>query len=432
VSFQGFEFSPEMRKLVVNVKCFFDQYRKEPEKTAKSATALASAALGIGETTVKMIMATFNSGGDQGLSRSQTVNRGRPSFAVQPGLESIVRQFVRDANKKGEQVTVDLIAKHITATGKQDFQIAKSTLWRALVRWGFEFGTGTRSAQLKESKRIVIQRRQYLRSKIANRKSDGSTIRPEIYLDESFINKNHSRDSTWYLDNDGSIVGKPTGKGERLIIVNAIGIDGWVPNAELVFKASAKTGDYHTNMNWNVFLKWFQNKLMKNIPDNSLIVLDNAAYHNVLAEEAFPKKSHSIQRFQDWLTRNEIPWHKDMLKEELYDLCLRLAPKPEFQLDRIAAEKGHTILRTPPYHPELQPIETCWAVVKAHVATHNDFTMESVWRLLAEGFQKVTAHTVAGIIKKVRKQEDSFWEEDSLHFMIDEAAKEEYLDDTDE
>ena len=171
---------------------------------------------------------------------------------------------------------------------------------------------------------------------------------------------------------------------------------------------------------------------MKNIPNNSVLILDNAAYHNVLAEEAFPKKSHPMQKFQNWLTRNEIPWHKDMLKEELYDLCLRLAPKPEFQLDRIAAKKGHIILRTPPYHPELQPIETCWAVVKTHVAMHNDFSMKSVWRLLEEGFQKVTAHTVGGIIKKVRKQEDSFWEEDAMCFMTDETTREEYLDDTDE
>jgi transposase len=400
--------------------------------STKSATKLTAASLGIGESTVKMIMATFNSKGDDGLSRSQTANRGRPSFAIQPGLESIVRQFVRNANKKGDQVTIDLIAKYIADVNKEDAQAAKSTLWRALSRWGFEFGVGTRSAQLKESERIIIQRRQYLRSKIANRAPNGGTIRPEIYLDESYINKNHSRDSTWHLENDGSIIGKPAGKGDRLIIVNAISVDGWIPNAKRVFKASSKTGDYHASMNWGVFKDWFENQLLPNIPNNSVIHMDNAAYHNVLAEEAFPKKSHTMQRFQDWLTRNKIPWHENMLKEELYDLCLRLAPKPEFQLDRIALEKGHTILRTPPYHPELQPIETCWAVVKGYVAMRNDCTMASVWGLLEEGFQKVTSHTVAGIIKKVRKQEDSFWEEDSKCFALNEAEKEEYFDDTGE
>jgi len=46
--------------------------------------------------------------------------------------------------------------------------------------------------------------------------------------------------------------------------VNAITKDGWVPNSKLVFKASKKTGDYHDNMNWDNFSKWFQKKLLKN------------------------------------------------------------------------------------------------------------------------------------------------------------------------
>jgi DDE superfamily endonuclease len=199
-----------------------------------------------------------------------------------------------------------------------------------------------------------------------------------------------------------------------------------VPNAKLVFKASSKTRDYHSNMSWDVFVRWFENQLLKNIPSNSLIVLDNASYHNVLTEEAFPKKSHSIQRLQDWLTHNNIPWHADMLKSELYQLCCKFAPEPEFVLDRMASEKGHSILRTPPYHPELQPIETCWAITKGHVAAHNDFSMKTVTRLLEEGFQKVTGPTIEGILKKVRDYEDTFWIEDSNRFNA-VTAKEEDL-----
>jgi hypothetical protein len=151
--------------------------------------------------------------------------------------------------------------------------------------------------------------------------------------------------------------------------------------------------------------------------------MDNAAYHNVLTEETFPKTSHSMKRLQEWLDGNKIPWHEDMLKAELYDLCRKLAPEPEFAIDRVASKKGHTILRTPPYHPELQPIETCWAVVKGHVAAHNDFTMAKMQTLLEDGFQKVTPHTVAGILKKVRAQEDEFWEEDSKRFTEQDTLK---------
>ena len=410
MSFQGVELTPEMRKMVVNVKQFFDIVKSDATGLKQPASSLAASALCVSESTVKVIMAAFNKKGDDGLSRSNFNNRGRPSYALDSGIVPFIRKFVRQANRNGEQVNIDIIRNFLRE--KLHCNVARTTLWRALLRWGFEFGSGVRSAQLKESERIIIQRRQYLRHKLANRSADGATHRPEVYLDETYINKNHSNDNTWYFGEDGVILGKPTGKGDRLIIVNAITKDGWIPNAKLVFKASKKTGDYHSSMNCERFTEWFQKTLLKNIPDKSIIIMDNASYHNVLAEEAFPKKSHSVKRLQDWLSHNEIPWTKDMLKAELYELCSRFAPKPEFLIDSIANKHGHTILRTPPYHPELQPIETCWAVVKNHVALHNDCTMKKVHLLLDEGFKKVTAKTCQKLIKKVVKQENEFWAED--------------------
>ena len=420
------EFTPEIRKLIVNVKLFFDQNKKNAAIQNQSSTDLTASALGISKSTVKVIMSAFNKSGEDGLSWSKQDNRGRPTHSIETGTEAVVRAFVRDANANGRQVTVDIMAKYLADLCQCN--VATSTLWRALIRWGFEFGTGTRSAQLKESERIIIQRRRYLREKIANRKSDGTTIRPEIYLDESYINKNHSKDDTWYFGEDGASISKPTGKGDRLIIVNAISRQGWIPNAKLVFKSSKKTGDYHASMNWSVFSTWFKDQLLPNIPENSIIIMDNAPYHNVLAEETFPKHIHSVRALQEWLNHNNHPWTDDMLKSELFDLCQRLSPKPEFAIDKFASEKGHTILRTPPYHPELQPIETCWAVVKGHVAANNNFTMTKVKELLEEGFDKVTSHTIDGITTKVKKQEDTYWREDFSYFDLEERSEENAAD----
>jgi len=420
LSFQGFEFTPEMRKLVVNVKLFFDGIKSDVTGLKEPASRLAASALGVSESTVKVLMAAYNKKGDDGLSRSSFNSRGRPGYALDSGIEPSIRKFVRRANRNGEQVNIGIIRNFLRE--ELDCNVARTTLWRALLRWGFEFGVGVRSAQLKESERIVIERRQYLRQKLANRNADGGTHRPEVYLDETYINKNHSKDNTWYFDEDSVILGKPTGKGDRLIIVNAVTRDGWVPNAKLVFKASRKTGDYHSSMNCEVFKEWFEEYLLKNIPAKSLIIMDNASYHNVLTEEAFPKKSHSVKRLRDWLSHNGIPWSRDMLKAELYELCYRFSPKPEFLVDNIANDHGHSILRTPPYHPELQPIETCWAIVKNHVAQHNDCTMKKVNLLLDEGFKKVTPKTCRKLISKIAKQEDEFWAEDMSQ--IDETTPE--------
>lgn len=166
-------------------------------------------------------------------------------------------------------------------------------------------------------------------------------------------------------------------------------------------------------MNWENFSERFKEKLMKNIPENSLIIMDNASCHNVPAEEAFPKKSHTVKRLRERLSDNGIPRTGDMIKSELFGLCSRFATKPEFLTGNIARKQGHSVLRTPPCHPELQPIETCRAIVRKHAARHNDCTMKKVRILLKEGFERVTAKTCQKVTEKVNIQEDSFWDEDT-------------------
>ncbi len=294
----------------------------------------------------------------------------------------------------------------------ESFHIA--TLARTLDRWGFEFGKGTRSAHLKEKDHVIAARQRYLRRKRSNRehKKGLATVRPEVYLDESYVNKNHSNDFIWYSGEDGPWVQKPTGKGERLIIINAITKAGWIPGAKLVFKSTKKTGDYHGQMNKDLFLKWFTEKLLPNIPDRSLIVMDNAAYHNSLIEYSAPTASSSKDKIRTWLEQNKIYCREDCLKPELVEIIKKIVPEPTYVIDEIARKHGHEVIRTPPYHPELQPIETCWGVVKNHIARNCNFTMKNLIDQLEKGFEKVTSKTCAKIIAKVIKTEDQFWIDD--------------------
>jgi len=147
-------------------------------------------------------------------------------------------------------------------------------------------------------------------------------------------------------------------------VINAITFDGWVNDAQLVFQAKRKTGDYHGQMDYDNFSKWFKERLLPNVPDNSIIIMDNASYHNATEENRFPKSNARKEKLRQWLDDNEIPWGEDMLKAELFTLCKLFKPKPDYKIDRIAETAGHSILRTPQYHPEFQPIETCWGVLK--------------------------------------------------------------------
>lgn len=425
MSFQGKQLSAEMIEFVVQLKNHHDEERKAGKLVStKDPAGRTAAGLGIGIATVKRIMARYKRSGENVIVRPAQ-RPGRPPALICQNAQPIVRQFIRAENFEGRRVSIDRIGKYLSS--EHGIDLPKMTLWRALNRWGFTHGQGRRRDSLKEQDRVIIARREYLRAKRSNQNSDGTLKRPEVYLDETYINKNHSNRFTWYLDEDGPWVNKPSGVGPRLIVVHAITEGGWVNGAELIFEAKKRTGDYHGQMNWKNFSKWFESQLLPNIPPKSIIILDNAKYHNVLVDGFFPNKSCSKSRLRSWLTRNGYPWREDMLKSELLELCTRVAPVPEYRLDPIAAEHNISILRTPPYHPELQPIETCWAVVKNYMADTCDFSMTGMRNHLPEAFAKVTSCTYSEIIAKVVEQENKYWfEDEQLDELFSSNAEENY------
>jgi transposase len=423
VSLKGKQFSPEMIEMVVHLKRHFDKERKSQKFVLTKDTAGRTAVgLGIGVATVKRIMSRYSRSGEQ-VVVLPAKRPGRPPERVLENVQPVVRQFIRSENLKGQRVSLDMVGHFLLS--EHGIDVPRMTLWRAIKRWGFTHGEGRRRNSLKEQDRVILARRYYLRAKRSNRNPDGTLKRPEVYLDETYINKNHSSRFTWYLDEDGPWVNKPSGVGQRLILVHAITENGWVDGAELVFEAKKRTGDYHGQMNWENFSKWFLFQLIPNIEPGSIIILDNAKYHNVLAEDSFPNRCNKKEQLRSWLSHSGYPWREDMLKSELLELCARLAPVPEYRLDKLAKEHDISILRTPPYHPELQPIETCWAVVKNYMADNCDFSMSGLRKRLPEAFSKVTSSTIKEIIAKVVEQEDKYWIED-------EKLDEEYTNDSDE
>src|SRR4029077_20565222 len=152
------------------------------------------------------------------------------------------------------------------------------------------------------------------------RRSSEPPFRDTLYLDESYVNKNHSNDFIWYWEEDGPWVPKPTGKGERLIIMHAMTKTGLIPTAKLVFKSTRKTGDYHGQMNHELFSKWFSEQLLPNMPKHSLIIMDNAPYHNVLSPHSAPTASCKKAEIRAWLMKNRIPVREDCLKAELVEI----------------------------------------------------------------------------------------------------------------
>lgn len=212
---QGRPLSPEFKRAIVLVKDYFDRTKGDLREQEGSSTERTAHALGVGLATVKRVMADSKRS-PAGLIQEESIRRGRPPRVLSDSLQTITREYVRQANREGSHLTLEMLSEYLKEEGSAP-NCSVRTLGRALDRWGFTFGKGTRSQHLKEKDHVVAARYRYLRAKRGNRKGD-NVSRPEVYLDESYVNKNHSNDFIWYWDEDGPWVQKPTGKGERLII----------------------------------------------------------------------------------------------------------------------------------------------------------------------------------------------------------------------
>ena len=88
----------------------------------------------------------------------------------------------------------------------------------------------------------------------------------------------------------------------------------------------------------------------------------------------------------DWLTHHNIQFPEKALKRKLLELIKAAHPEERYAIDEIAKTFGHEIVRLPPYHCELNPIEMAWAQVKK--TNNSKFTLSHVKDLTYEGFSR--------------------------------------------
>ncbi|KAJ8728903.1 hypothetical protein PYW07_006599 [Mythimna separata] len=142
--------------------------------------------------------------------------------------------------------------------------------------------------------------------------------RPIVFTDESYVHSSHTKGKTW-SDDSAKGLKRPISKGQRIVMVHAGSEAGFVPNALLMFKSGNKTGDYHDDMNFVNYEKWLQTQLIPNLSPNSVVVIDNAPYHNKLLNPA-PSSNAKKAMMESWLVEKGILYENDMRKPQLYNL----------------------------------------------------------------------------------------------------------------
>lgn len=239
-------------------------------------------------------------------------------------------------------------------------------------------------------------------------------------MDESYIHSSHTHHKSWSDDSNEGVL-QPLSKGQRLIIVHAGGAMGFIPNAMLLFRSNTKSGDYHAEMNFENYKKWLTEKLIPNLPKESVLVIDNAPYHNVQVDKA-PTSASRKDDMRKWLSDKNIAWNDAMLKPELYNLIKLYKPRYKtYQIDSLLRDKGHSVLRLPPYHPDLNPIELVWAAMKQFVADRNvNFSVTRVEALCIEFFEQFTVDEWVSRCNHAKKYEQEYMDnEPALDLVLD-------------
>ncbi|XP_015377090.1 PREDICTED: uncharacterized protein LOC107171365 [Diuraphis noxia] len=198
---------------------------------------------------------------------------------------------------------------------------------------------------LMERLDIVALRCTFLRKMCTLRKNNDS--HPVVYVDETWVNQNHSRSIIWQNNEGTEGLKVPTGKGGRLIVCHAgCARYGFIKDSKLVFRSNtSNTTDYHNQMNYEVYKEWFL-ELLNHLEESSINVMDNASYHSTLAEN-YPESNSRKSDVKKWLNDKNIPYSN---LETLAELKMKvkniMRREKSYLLDELALERGHEVIQS--------------------------------------------------------------------------------------
>ncbi|XP_050058746.1 uncharacterized protein LOC126554247 [Aphis gossypii] len=374
------------KEMIINL--YKDLMRKEPEIRYEDLLFRLSEGSGIGIGTIKKTLREYKSTGKVSSPKNKKL-RSTICEKLDDFDKNAIRQKIHQFWFRKE---IPTLAKIIQAVQDDPDlpNLSRSSFQRLLKDMQFEYTKRNRNSALTEREDLVLWRRQYI-SQIRRYRQEGRTI---YYLDETWVNVGDCSSRVWVdktvkSHKDAFLKGlttgarNPTGKGKRLIVFCSI---------------------------------------LPKLNDNAVIILDNAPYHSV-KKESIPTTAWTKARIQQWLESKGVVITEPLVKIELLQKVKQIKNQFEkYVVDEEAKKQNKTVLRLPPYHCELNPIELAWSVVKGHVKTNNTtFKLNDVRQLLIDGIQRVTPEMWSNFISHTIKEEDKFWQ---IDFISDDILEE--------
>ncbi|XP_069675935.1 uncharacterized protein [Periplaneta americana] len=404
----------QSRKLIYNVFKFCKEEKKNglviPLKRAVERTAKS---VGKSEKSVRNIAKECEKAS---LSGTQIVtpdkNRKRQKKCELDEFEKCVirRTFLEYYAERREIPTVKKLFSAVKE--KINFNGGQKTFWRLLKDMGYTFKKCKNVRHvLIERHDIVARRAAYLR---ALRKNEKGPKKPIVYTDETWVHTHSTVKKCWQRDEiPGVLVNNCA--GQRAIVVHAGGEMGFIHGAELIYDSRSATDDCHNEMNSATYNRWLREKLIPNLPAESIVVLDNAPYHTVQENRA-PTMASRKEQIVAWLKENGLKYAEDLTKRELLEIVKANKLEPVYSVDRILRENGFTVLRLPPHNCDLNPMELIWNLLKQRTADKNvsSVTFKQLREVTSQCISDITEQDWKRACAKVKAIQEEYWYRDAL------------------
>lgn len=412
----------QTRKMVMKVHDYFrnrNQLLSETDLQIKVA-----AATGISARTVQRVKKEFKEGW---IESPPAKTRWAPILgSLDDFTEGCIRREILSFYERGEIPTLSTLLE-LVKEPPTNFQGSRSSLNKLIKKIGFQYNKmeGGRRV-LMERDDIVAARCKFLR--ILNKNRNIVNSRSEVYVGETWVSQRELM---------GSIIG-PKSKIDKAqyTVVHAGGKMGFVPGALFIFKLKAgNNGVFRSALSPECFRTWFENQLLPNIPDNSLIILNSSPCHAKLGVK-IPSRSMKKSDVIHWLVENNIAHDASVSKAELLHLAKSNKEQYPYEIDQIAQGKGHEVIRLPPYHNHLNPIEHVWDNVKSEIRkelSSTDKTPLNIKNITADAIDKVTVEDWMMPMEVITQIEEEYRNKDdavdhlleTLALSLDEATTDE-------
>uniref|UniRef100_A0A1I7Y1E9 DDE_3 domain-containing protein n=1 Tax=Steinernema glaseri TaxID=37863 RepID=A0A1I7Y1E9_9BILA len=293
----------------------------------------------------------------------------------------LIEQAVDQIHRTGKPVTLKKLHEILSPDLLSGSLLTVKKLGILLHHMKYSHRLITNRAVLFDNDPVIEMRKNYTRI-VRQLRDQGYQM---FYLDETWVFQGMTHKRDWQSHYTPAEKKKkqlssgptaPPDHGKRAIVVHTVGRDGLVEGALKIMLGRKKDGDYHREMNAQVFEEYIKNliPLLKAKGDKIALIMDNASYH-----------SRCLERIPTMADRKEII--RQFLREhaEVSEEVLEGSPKrilmslvkehvegreQEFRrkaVDELCKANGIKLLRLPPYHANFNPIELVWGWTKSKV-----------------------------------------------------------------